>query len=426
MSRTTLTKWIAVIALGVVTVWVYHPRYRNHDINVRGFESSALARSIAEGRGFSDPFQTLPTGPSAHLAPLYPAYLALILTLFGNGPMAGDVLVWASLLTLAIQLMLFPTLAKHLGLGFWAGVVAAMAWIAAGIPPIFFGESTLVAVLVICAALLMKRSLSGEMPGKQLLLSGVVWGALLLLQPVVIVVLAVWLLLLCFRSQNLRRQAIALGALPLLIVAPWITRNFVVFHRPIFIRDNLGLELAVSNNPCASPLFAVNDHDGCFASMHPNENYDEALKVREMGEAEYNRARLGEAMAWIRANPLQFAELSGQRFEAFWVPTRAANNNNGTIWRPAVLHLFTLLSIPGLFLMWRSARPGAYVVLLWLGLFPPIYYFIQYMDRYRYPIFWATFLAGSYFIVELVRGIAGMREPRADTRDVDPLAAEKA
>ncbi len=63
MRRTELAKWIAVIALGSVTIWAYHPRYKHSSINVRGFETFALAESIAEHRGFSDPFQTLRTGP---------------------------------------------------------------------------------------------------------------------------------------------------------------------------------------------------------------------------------------------------------------------------------------------------------------------------------------------------------------------------
>jgi hypothetical protein len=42
--------------------------------------------------------------------------------------------------------------------------------------------------------------------------------------------------------------------LPLLIVSLWMVRNYLVFKRPILIRDNLGKELANSNNPCASPL----------------------------------------------------------------------------------------------------------------------------------------------------------------------------
>jgi hypothetical protein len=124
-----------------------------------------------------------------------------------------------------------------------------------------------------------------------------------------------------------------------------------------------------------------------------------------MGEVEYNRYRLKEALRWMSANPRRFLVLTAQRWEAFWFPPQAINKSNGMVWRPSLLNLFTFLSLPGLLLMWRNARPAAYVLLLWTILFPLIYYFIQFMDRYRYPIFWITFLAGSYCVVEFVRAL---------------------
>jgi hypothetical protein len=55
--------------------------------------------------------------------------------------------------------------------------------------------------------------------------------------------------------------------------------------------------------------------------------------------------------------------------------------------------------------MWRNARTAAYILGIWLVFYPLIYYFVQVLPRYRYPVLWASFLAGSYFVVEVVRGI---------------------
>jgi len=160
-------------------------------------------------------------------------------------------------------------LAESLGLGVWAGLVSALVWLAAGIPPIFLWESTLAALVVVGIVFLIRKSF-GVMSTGQVVLSGVLWGALLLLQPVAIVVLPFWLLLLHLRSRCPRVQTLVLGVIPILIVAPWMVRDVVVFHSPVLIRDNFGLELAVSNNPCASALFEANDQSGCWALTHPN------------------------------------------------------------------------------------------------------------------------------------------------------------
>jgi len=407
MRMADLSKWIAILLLGVVSLYVFRPRAHSAALDVRGFETFALARSLAEHRGFSDPFQAASTGPSAHIGPLYPAYVALIMRLFGTGALGARVLAWLTLLILILQLMLLPVLAQQLGLGFWSGLLAASGWLAAGIPPILTSESGMAALLAVCATFLMYRALSRKPSRSEIILSGLLWGLLLLLQPVVLAVLPCWVLLLHFRSQDSWRQKIALLLLPLVVVTPWIVRNWLVFHQPVFIRDNLGLELSVSNNPCATPLFEANDANGCFGLTHPNLNYDEAMKMQQLGEVQYNRVRMREALAWIAGNPSAFATLSAERFVDFWVPPPGRNKGNGIVWRPWVLDLVTLLSIPGLIFMWKNARRAAYVIGLWLVFFPPIYYIIQFMDRYRYPIFWATFLAAGYFVTEVAGAFVG-------------------
>lgn len=411
MRNANLLRRIAILGLGVATVYIYLPTYSTSSrAFVSGVESFALAESIVNHHSFSDPFEALPTGPSAHMGPLFPVYLALIIRVFGQGSAAVGVIMWVASLTLAVQLMMLPLLAKHLGLGFWTGMLAALAWLAAAIPPTLFFEAQLVGLLVVATAFLMATSFTSEMTTRQLLLSGTLWGALLLLQPVVILVLPFWLLLLHFQSLSSLRQKLALGILPIIFVTPWVVRNFVVFHKPVFIRDNLGLELAVSNNDCASYSFEINDATGCFSKLHPNKSYEEALKVRQLGEVEYNRVRLQEVIRWIKDNPSAFASLSLKRFEAFWVPPISDDPGPGVIMRPWVLDCLTLLGVAGLFLMWRNARVAAFVVALWLIFFPLIYYFIQFFQRYRFPIVWASLLPGCYFIVALAEGIWGKRE----------------
>ncbi len=403
-------RWIAVIGLFVSTLLLYRPRYgAQAEVHLRGYELFAVAESLVQHHAFADPFLPLPTGPTAHVGPVYPAYLALVFTLFGHGPAAVGVLLWGASLLFALQLAVLPALTQKLRLGFWTGVLAAVAWLGARIPPAVISEVTLTSFLVIGASFLMAEAFRRNLSPVRLILWTVAWAALLLLQPAMLLVLIFFVVLLHFLYHRSARQKLALALLPILLVSPWIARNYVVFHKLFFIRDNLGMEMAASNRDCATALFDVNDADRCFAQTHPNENVAEALRVRDLGEIEYNRVRMHEALDWIRSHPRAFAQLSLERFQAFWFPPVGRRPGNGVILLPWVLHCFTLLSIPGLFVMWRNARSSSYVAALWLVFFPLTYYFFQFLMRYRYPILWATFVPGSYFLVELFCAIIGHR-----------------
>ena len=412
ITETRLTqhwlRWIAILALGIATLWIRHPDYNAHSIEPgSGYEAFALAESIVTKHSFSSPFWPLATGPSAHMAPLYPAYLGLIITVFGRGEAAVRVLTWSIRFMFALQVMMLPGLARRLGLGFWTGFIASVAWIACGAQPTAVSEATFAGLLILAAAFPMRTSFTENMSGKQLFVAGILWGALLLLQPAAVLVLFAWIVLLLRRSQASIRQTIVLAFLPLFIMSPWLVRNYLVFHKPVFIRDNFGMEMAVSNNPCASSSFEVNIHSGCYALEHPNDNYGEAYRVRELGEVEYNRVRLHEATKWIKANPRAFAVLSVERFRAFWLPPLSTDPATGVLLRPWIIDIFTLASVAGLLVMWRNERFSAYVLGLWLLFFPLMYCFFQSGARFRFPILWATFLPGAYFLVELARGLLG-------------------
>ena len=108
-SGSTWLHWLVVIVLGIASLWINSPSYSpNAEIRVAGFETFALAESIVKHHGFADPFLASPTGSSAHLAPLYPAYVATIIMFLGHGPSAVGVLLWSMTVMLAAQQMLLP------------------------------------------------------------------------------------------------------------------------------------------------------------------------------------------------------------------------------------------------------------------------------------------------------------------------------
>ena len=71
-----------LLRLAVITVGHTYRITPRRDHFQFGWEMGRLARSIAEGQGFSSPTD-LPTGPSAWAPPLYPYILAGVFKLFG-------------------------------------------------------------------------------------------------------------------------------------------------------------------------------------------------------------------------------------------------------------------------------------------------------------------------------------------------------
>jgi hypothetical protein len=396
---------IAALIFGA-TLYTYYVPYHPHRLCGVGYESLQLACSLAQKGTFSDPFQTMPTGPSAHLAPLYPAFLALLMKWFGESTYAGFAMGWSAITVIGLHLALLPFLARRFQLGFSSGVVAAALFLFADMPPFVIWESFYVALLAVVLSWLMYDIVAGKASAAKLIATAVLWGVLLWIAVVPLLVLLAWLAWVFLATRLSRRQKLELLLVPFLVISPWLVRSYQVFGHFIFMRDNLGLEMAVSNNSCADFKFNANELTQCFLQNHPNEGLAEAERVRQLGEYEYNRVRMREAFDWIRHNPKRFLSMTAQRFAAFWFPSPTGNPFEAiAIPRGILIGWFmVLLSLPGLWLMWKKNREATAIILLWLVLFPPIYYVIQFDIRYRDPILWATFLPAGFFIVELAKG----------------------
>ena len=405
--KTRLVRWLIAVLIFGATLYCYYAPYHPHGLCGLGYESLQLACSLAQKGTLSDPFQVMATGPSAHLAPLFPAFVSLLMKWFGESTYAGWALGWAAITMIGIHLALLPFLTRRFGLGFSPGVIAAAVFLLAKIQPYVMWESFYVALLAVVLSWLMHETVAGASSSAKVIVTAVLWAVVLWTNPVPLLVLLPWLAWVVIWTKVPRNQKLALLILPFLIISPWLVRNYRVFGHFIFMRDNLGLELAVSNNSCAAFTFNANEFSQCFQENHPNEGIVEAARVRDLGEYEYNRVRMREAVNWIRRNPDRFFALTGQRLVAFWFPSPTGNPFEARGTPPGILlgWFMVLLSFPGLWLMWKKNREATGILLLWLVLFPPIYYVIQFDLRYRYPILWATFVPAGFFLAELAKGV---------------------
>ncbi len=394
----------ACVLIFFATLARYHERYDPAESYADYPESVQIARHISMEDRFASPFAALDTGPSAHVAPVIPAIQALLMKAFGDKSTGMYAMRLLTVSVLSLQLALFPVFSRKLGMGSATGFIGAAMWIVAKLSIPYEWESVYVALLLAVACCCYRRYIEATAKpprGNQLLLGGLV-GLLVLTSPPTALIFILWLaydLYLNGTATFLKRALVPFVLLPLLIVAPWTIRNYLQFHRVIPVRDNLGLELSVSNNDCAQFSIYRNLSSGCFDKFHPNHNVSEAAKVRAMGEVNYEDLRLREAASWIGSHPEAFVSLSATRFIAFWIPTQNGDVRDASGWRLErgilYIYLMTALSVAGLVTLFRRDVRSSIICLSCLAAFPLIYYFVQFEDRYRYPIMWVTFLLGS-------------------------------
>jgi hypothetical protein len=221
-------------------------------------------------------------------------------------------------------------------------------------------------------------------------LFGFFWGALCLTCPSALP--AFLLLLVLFTIKRGWKPALWAAAICGLTVLPWCVRNYLQLGGFAFVRDNLPIELHVSNNDFASPLSQDNIREvpgNFFHNMHPYSSTTEALLVAEKGELAYNHEKLKETLAWIETHPRKFVVLTGTRMVDYWILPSTVPIK-GLAWLPV-----ELLAIWGLVILFKEDAPVGWVLLaIWTG-FPLVYYLVQVDSRYHYPLDWSTFFLAA-------------------------------
>jgi hypothetical protein len=400
---------LACIALFVAALSRYWVSYAPTDSVIREPESFRLAHSLYETGKFANPFAPLDTGPSAHLSPVFPSFVALLMKVFGDGSAGIYAIRLAAALVLAFQLALYPVFSRMLGMGGINGIIGASIWIVAKPIIVYNHEELYVAFLLTVACCVYRRYLDeeGKRRGRLAWLLGSLMGCLILTSQTVAPIYATWLAWEVWRHKYgfFKKSLLPLVLLPLVIIAPWTIRNYLVFHSVTLIRDNFGLELSISNNDCAHFGIRANERSGCFEKVHPNKNVNEARKVIELGEINYNALRLREGLGWISIHPAGFIRLSIMRFIAFWMPTETfdIHYTSGRHLERVFIYVMTLSSVFGLVILCQRDVKSAALIISCLMIFPLVYYVIQFEYRYRYPIMWITFLLGAMPVTAFAR-----------------------
>lgn len=337
-------------------------------------EPGHIAAHLANGEGFSSPYDGVPLAPTAQQPPLYPLLLAGIFKLFGTCSLAALwVITGINAIVGAAISPLISTVGRR-NISPATGVIAGWIW---AISPVIvavdlLGSNYPLSTLAVLLWLLIAPSISDSAHHCWIVL-GITLGLAALLNPMLLVLLpasAGWLL-------ADRKRAAALAIVAIIMVAPWIVRNYVELGHFYPIRDNFGLELYIGNHAgmrehltrsCGWNLCDGTDDYGT------GDFPDHSPLFATAGEATFMEARRQEAIAYIRSQPAAFLIRSAKRVASFW------------------LLPYPWLSLATFLLMCLGIRPISgptrIFFLTMLALYPLSFYatHVAWVASYRHPI----------------------------------------
>lgn len=371
----------ARLAFGLL-YWVDKPL--THDER----EYLALARSVADGRGFTyPPGHETGTAQQFGRAPGYPLFLAAIGVPAGEAASTPVRIKIAQSLVGAVVVWLIGLIAGRAA-GGRAAIVAA--FVAAFYPPLvwmcayvlsetLFSLVALGATLVLDAA--MQRARTRRAGGAGTVVAGVLAGAATLVRPVMLFFLPlvlVWIL-------RRRRPALAIAFLiaALAIVLPWTARNYRVYDRFVLVASEGGVTFWTGNHPLARG-------EGDLASNPDLKRAELDFRERHPGltaeqlEPLYYR----DALAYIADHPGRWLMLLARKAFYTVVPLGASYTLHSWKYFTAAAASYLLLlplALAGVRRVWqRQQRPTALLLAAASALAASLVFFPQ--ERFRIPV----------------------------------------
>ena len=287
---------VAILLVSTIARLLYWRSTASRPLTSDAGQYHEIAANLANGRGFVHQFPQFDLHPTAFRPPLYPFILSVVYRVFGPEEAVGR--AFSVVVGVAVVLTLFLVLDKH------CGRVAAVtgATLVAVYPPLIANDTVTLTegVSLLLLVLLLDAAVSDRW-----LLTALYGGLLTLARPsaqFLILVLAIWL----FRSIGWRRALAAVGV-SVLVVAPWVVRNYLEVGTPVVVSSN-GFNLAAMYSVEAQNL-------GAFVDPVYNPGFND-MRLMQFNEADWDGELQRRALENIRRDPTQVLTVMGRNFLA--------------------------------------------------------------------------------------------------------------
>jgi 4-amino-4-deoxy-L-arabinose transferase-like glycosyltransferase len=377
---------IRLIVMSFLYTVQLDPRQENFRF---GFETGRIARSIAQGEGFSSPLY-VKTGPTAWMTPVYPYIIAGFFKVFGiyTRAAAFAILSFNALTSAVTCLPIFFFARKSFGT--YVAKWAAWTWVffpyAIYFPVIRIWETWL-ATLLLSLIFLITLKLDDADRISAWVGAGALWGLAALNSAIVASLLPFlqWRVSYLRQKQKSRWWApnIALALAFVVVVSPWFVRNWRTFHTFIPFRDNMGLVLRLGTR-------GATDYWGPY-ELGPWNSPAEMQEFQRDGELKYMATKKVQAVTFIKANPGWYAWTTLRRIFFIWTGYWSLDHSylQQEEWDPENMvfsSAFTLLAFVGLRRAFVRGADAAMLYAIVLLIFPLTYYITSPELYYRRPL----------------------------------------
>ena len=397
-SRTLLRMVATALAIRLIVMAFMYPQHLVpfHDHFHFGFEAGRIARSIAQGEGFSSPLYEK-TGPTAWMTPVYPYILAGFFKLFGVYTKAAVLAILSfNCLTSAVTCVPIFFFARQ---SFGTRVAKWAGWTWAFFPyaiyfPIDRIWETWLATLLFALLFMITLKLDRTDRISAWAGTGALWGVAALTSAVVLSVLPFLQLRISYlRYKQGRRWLvpnIVLGLALVVAVCPWFVRNWRTFHAFIPFRDNMGLVLRMGVKGPTS-YWQRNVDYWQPTELGPWNNAAEVQEFQRDGELKYMATKKQQAVAFIKTHKRWYLRTSLRRMVFLWTGYWSLSHAYLQIepWDPANIvfcSTFTILAFAGLRKAWKRRANAAIFYTIVLLVFPLMYYITAPEFYYRRPL----------------------------------------
>lgn len=369
-----------------------------------GWEAGRIARALATGYGYADPFMGH-SGPTTWIPPLFPLLLAGVFKVFGvYTPLSAFVILTIdSVFSAATALALYEIAARcYDANGHGKRVALWSAWLWALYPAAMqygvhwiwdMALTTFLFTLVLVVTLRVRavgEPISDRNPQTitRWATFGLLWGLIALTNPSLMIVLPACGLWMLWGSRTTFTNLFAASAKAVLAaivlaacLAPWVHRNWVVFHAFIPTRGNLGAELYQST-------LLENDGFPWGPTLPLAETAPEFLHYKAIGELAYCKEKDVAAHIAIHQHPDRFVKWTIRRIYLFWasVPHPFEKTVFVEYTREVNFGFLSVTGVLGLILSIRRKVPAAWLFAAIFLIQPLLYYAVTVQARFRHPL----------------------------------------